>query len=369
MDSSFEHEILFHQITSFFFGEINKPASLDLEQFSMRPSSERERTPRSTKIDCKSVLELLNLMYTSPKISNFQVASEFFREFYKQNHPALSHRKFAAEIGWPVSLLGDMIQGRKRLSINRAIEFSNFLKLDSVQCEHLILLSLKDVENPEVQNFAQSLLKKVSFDRVNPEVFEVVEDTKDYFQERSALRHYLIWSQGRLEYEMLPQHLPSYLSLKDPKFVRERLEEMVRDGIIDQVTPPIQVLKKNILRGGPRRQSFQEGFEAALNLLEARPENTYYAQGVLMFPRSQLLELYNRRCALESWLLATAAVTELPADYNPDDYSIIYASLSIGEVLDHNPESPHRIGKFLAQEDRRAPIKSENKLSCHPGPA
>lgn len=80
-----------------------------------------------------------------PSPLNFSDSQAYFKELYTVNkihNSTFSYRSFAAKIKWPVSYLSDLVAGRKGLTISRAIEFSDFFKLNSVEREHLVLYAM-----------------------------------------------------------------------------------------------------------------------------------------------------------------------------------------------------------------------------------
>jgi len=289
-------------------------------------------------------------MYKVPSVLRFKDSKLFFQEFYQCNLPLISHRKFSDEIDWPISLLGDLIQGRKSLSVNRAVEFANFAKLTSVHCEHLIMMGLREAENPAAQTYAKDYLEKSAFQVTDPTNNYVLETppTNEHHPERGILRNYLVWTQGQMDFEMLAKVLPSFKKFQDPEFVKQLLQEMADLGIIDGTTAPIKVLKKNILNRQPDRDFFEKGYKVFLDLIETDPRNAVAFQGAGLFPRNKLHELLHKQNALQKWIMATTAVSELPPDHKPEDYTILLTSLSFGELLEHNLETPEKIRRLMS---------------------
>jgi uncharacterized protein (TIGR02147 family) len=84
--------------------------------------------------------------FTIPNLFEQENAGSFFANFVSVNshRKNFSQRGFSTKIGWPVSFLPDLIKGRKKFSIERAIQFGNFVKLDPVHFEKLIYLAIAD---------------------------------------------------------------------------------------------------------------------------------------------------------------------------------------------------------------------------------
>jgi len=80
-----------------------------------------------------------------PDIETYSDYREFFRDFIDQNKalgPKYSYRYFAKKLGWPISLIHDVISGRKSLSITRCLEFSAFANLDDIKTKHFVFLCI-----------------------------------------------------------------------------------------------------------------------------------------------------------------------------------------------------------------------------------
>ena len=91
-----------------------------------------------------------------PDINQYNSISLFLQEVYSLNKKAnknASFRYFALKLKWPVSYLNDIIKGRKKLTIKRALELGLFLKLDAVDLERLIYLSLKQFEDKTTNDY------------------------------------------------------------------------------------------------------------------------------------------------------------------------------------------------------------------------
>lgn len=273
-----------------------------------------------------------------PPLKKYDSAKSFFQDFYQVNQPDMTHRSFAMEICWPSSLLGDIMQGRKPLTVNRAVEFANFMKLNSIQCEHLIILALKEVDNSGVQAYATTYLEtegaSLNYDP------EIGSDTHDFVSadvygdvEYMVLHAFLTWSKGEIDLERLPSYLPAFPKFRDREFVANLLARMGAEGVIEGAAPKIKILKKNLLAPNPvaARKNYLESFQRVCDLT---PEKVDWSAGSVIFPKKQISELNERIKALTHWVLMTASREEPDETSDPAKHTILQLDLSVFEILE-----------------------------------
>lgn len=88
----------------------------------------------------------------SIKIPDINLYSEFrpflsdFIKLNKAHNKNFSLRFFAKKLRWSVSHLNDLIQGRRSISLEKALGLSDYLGLKGVRAERLLLLSLSETE-------------------------------------------------------------------------------------------------------------------------------------------------------------------------------------------------------------------------------
>jgi hypothetical protein len=90
-------------------------------------------------------------LLTIPSLFDQSDASSFFATFVAANahRKSFSQRSFSLKIKWPISYIPDLIKGRKKFSIERAIQFGNFVKLDPIDFEKLIYLAIASSHDKE----------------------------------------------------------------------------------------------------------------------------------------------------------------------------------------------------------------------------
>jgi len=100
----------------------------------------------------------------APKIESFANIKDFFRALVAVNaseNPKFSHRNFARRLGWPVSLMADVVADRRTLSVARALQLAVSLKLTADAADQLVDLCLVSSRNREVRsNFEQRIARE-----------------------------------------------------------------------------------------------------------------------------------------------------------------------------------------------------------------
>lgn len=278
-------------------------------------------------------------MHKIPNLKSFRNAKDFFAEFYQINQPHLSHRSFSAEIDWPVSLLGDMIQGRKKLTVNRALEFSKFANLNSVQSEYLLMLCLKEVNNEGVQSYANTYLDTegvvIDQDPSAPLESHHLISAETYSKTDFMVLHaFLTWSKGQVDFEQISQRLPAFPKFRDPEFVTGLISKMNEDEIIEGSMPLVKILKKNLLAPVSTVRSRNAYLDLFKQISELTPDKVAWRAGTVIFPNSKINELKDKMNALTSWILMTSQQGE-PTEASPlNEHTILQIVLSAFELLD-----------------------------------
>jgi hypothetical protein len=84
--------------------------------------------------------------YIIPNLFEQGSVSSFFSEFVALNShkKSFSQRSFSMKIGWPISCISDFVSGRRNLTVERAIQFGDFVCLSPIDLEMLIYLAIDD---------------------------------------------------------------------------------------------------------------------------------------------------------------------------------------------------------------------------------
>jgi hypothetical protein len=276
-----------------------------------------------------------------PHLKNFRSAKDFFQEFYRLNQPDLSHRGFANEIDWPVSLLGDMMQGRKPLTVNRAVEFARFFDLNSLEHEYLIVLALKEVNNRGVQEYAENYLATEGFPfptdpHISPELSPAGTHSPHFISEGlycdtdyMMMHSFIDWTGGTFSMDEVPDLLPAYPAFRDKKYISDILDRMRADGIIAGEPPQIRLLKPDLAVTDFQGKSTVYFLELFKRIQELTPKEVFFQTGTVIFPTRRVKELRARIRALRNWTLMTS-VRERPAqEGRATEHTILTLDLSI----------------------------------------
>jgi uncharacterized protein (TIGR02147 family) len=132
----------------------------------------------------------------SPDINLYSDFRLFLNDFIKLNkaqNKNFSFRFFAKKLGWSASYLNDLIQGRRSISLQKALELSNFLGLKGIRAERLLLLTLS--ETAEVAKTFSEILTVRDSRRI---VHTMLEDDPKLLGSVLIFRviEYLIWTRG-----------------------------------------------------------------------------------------------------------------------------------------------------------------------------
>jgi uncharacterized protein (TIGR02147 family) len=254
-------------------------------------------------------------MYSIPALGQYRSVSDFFDEFCKCNEHLFSHRDFAAQIGWPVSLLADLRKGRKRLTVARVTEFSRFLNLNHVQTEYLLMLSLRESGSDDsLQNYVESYFKAQAKHLASDSLEELdfphrAIENKIFYQWEVPVIHAVIgWSCGRIsDAKELAQILSFLPNLSDPEYLAQILNYMRNEGIITGDFPQFKLLQEGLR---PDHSTSPEKKFEILTLLRQMAErpnaDTRWQSGNLSFPKSHRKELEQKIDQLRDWIINTS---------------------------------------------------------------
>jgi hypothetical protein len=302
-------------------------------------------------LDKAHAFEYDRVMFKCPTIKAFKNAPDFFNEFYVINQPQMSHRIFADALQWPASLLGDIIQRRKPLSVNRAVEFGRYFNLHSVEIEHLIMLSLQEVNNPGVKDYAAEYLSTEGYafpmSPTSPYIENSVEQEIHYYSEDlfadpevRVLHAFLRWANGEVNLEDLPLFLPVHPSFKNKEHVLKVFAKMREAGLIEGEVPNVRVSKKNLVVEkftGKYLEPFQEVYR---RILQMTPEKTYMNNTTVVFPVAKTPELKSRMLALNTWAVMTAAREAPQGDGRWNEHTILHLEMGAYGTLTRADRTP-----------------------------
>lgn len=119
-----------------------------------------------------------------PDINNYNNYKLFFKDLYLLNNSknsVWSYRKIASQVKWPASLLNEIINGKRSLSLDRALEFANVVGMDGFDTERLIFLVLaKAKTNKHKRYFEEKINQKIHTDLHKK--LEIVDEKSGYLE-------------------------------------------------------------------------------------------------------------------------------------------------------------------------------------------
>lgn len=185
-----------------------------------------------------------------PKIKNFLNYSDYFNNFYESNKKIdkkFSFRFIAKKLNWPLSYLPELITKKKKLTIQRALEFAKVFDLNSVDSERLIYLTLHDQLNPDLQH----ILDDKIYLNQSKKIFKSTVSTEEYQKlflhlDVLVVHQYLMLHQGKLNKKNILNSMVLF-----PQINAERVDEIIQILLARDVLKQInknefKVLKSNL---------------------------------------------------------------------------------------------------------------------------
>jgi len=255
-------------------------------------------------------------MFELPDIKKFDRVQPFLAAFIETNQLKgdFTFRKFAAEIGWPASLLVDLIARRRPFSIARAAEFARFFSLNGPDSERLIYLCMRDVDGESLNQFVDSYFETEGNELAIP----LPQDTAAPFFispemmgdfATMALHNFLLWTGGHTTEEEIVTLMGLIPELADAKSVHARLEKLREAGIISGELPAVRIEKRDLACRGMKLADMLTSLEFIKTVADLPWRQSAWNQGNVIFPKSKHQELMQRIVQLRTWILRTAMMT------------------------------------------------------------
>lgn len=245
---------------------------------------------------------------------NFSNAQSYFKDFFVTNkigHSKFSYRLFAKLIGWPPSYLSDLVAGRKNLTVDRAIEFANYFKMNNINKEHMLWLALANTHKNNQDTFLQQKSK------INPNASlyqsESGMDETLWFDVVWVLQ-ILTWKKKKLTVQELVAafELPGFtverLQRALDKVEKENYLEWDDDGRLrgkNQVTHLPTSFDHSDTKGDRRYQGINLHSYSTANFLHyvnnPHGPSTYHTRPVAI-PRGQFLAVAMKMIDLRNWM-------------------------------------------------------------------
>jgi uncharacterized protein (TIGR02147 family) len=100
-----------------------------------------------------------------PQVNECRTAREFVERLLEINREskAFSHRFLAKKLKFPTAYLSDVVKGRRRLNLARAVQMTQSLKMDPLDTDYLITLVLKDSSTGTARTYFEERTRKRFF--------------------------------------------------------------------------------------------------------------------------------------------------------------------------------------------------------------
>lgn len=164
------------------------------------------------------------------KFNSYHLYLEEFININKQDKKSpISFQYLANKLNWPRTYLHDIINHRKNLTVGRALEFSQFAKMDLYDTEKLLYLSLKDSDNQIVNNYFEQQLSQ-SHNQDRPKLDRSYEIKTNSFKE-IALWQYINLTNKIPTLEFLNENISVFKELEKDEY-KLLLNTLVKGGAI-----------------------------------------------------------------------------------------------------------------------------------------
>jgi uncharacterized protein (TIGR02147 family) len=293
-----------------------------------------------------------------PPIEKFNNYKDYLQDFYtlnKKQGGSGSYRFYAQKLGWPVSYLNDVLQGRKKLSLARALEFGKFAKMDLVDLERFIYLSLKDSESEEVKSYFE---KKIQAEKNTETYFQVSQKPENagddfiiiperIFSDISLLAIFdlITWSNGSVKLSEIPELLYTFPELHKIDVLLEKIKILENEALITCVYSSkkeiikFEYVKKRLLfsltkETAHNMSQYAENYSRFLKHTEQRG---WIGSGFLKLPKEKLAEVQKRILSLRNWLIEIdKEVLENPREKR-DDVLLFQLDLNLFSLIAKTP--------------------------------
>lgn len=210
-----------------------------------------------------------------PKVSKYLNSADFFKDMIslnKEKQTKFSHRYLALALKWPVSYTADLIKGRKRFTLIRALELAKYAKLDALDTERLVQLSLADSSDAKVKDHFTDVLKSKSARKSSDynKTSSLAEPLFDNI-EVGAVHEILKWARRPLSATEIKKLLYTFKNLSV-----ERIDKIV-NILIDQKVIEIKSNKLFILKNELVLDQLEDGSDGGVKI------HRQYAQNFIHF--------------------------------------------------------------------------------------
>ncbi|MBY0414049.1 MAG: hypothetical protein K2Q18_07780 [Bdellovibrionales bacterium] len=302
-----------------------------------------------------------------PNILKYNSYQSFLKDFFECNkgdNSPMSYRYLASKLSWSASNLNEIIHGKRTLNVQRALELARFLKMDSIQTERLIYLTMKESSTDEVRIYFETMIsKQFNSDelldkntKLNAEESLLTEQNQNLVDDFPAILLYgfIRWCNGKTTYNDVVKLLYTCPQFKDYSFFKEKLNKLDKNGLIKINVLEEQKVEVEILKFHFCTQfdintiSHLANYTDNMSRVLRNPNlKGFFNSGIIKIRRERIKEARFRLIMLRNWLLEVEA-DSLHA--NPEDNILFQYDLSLGTAIDVNALGITDLKQYMAQE-------------------
>lgn len=274
-------------------------------------------------------------------LTDYNCYVEYFKDFYnfnKEKYSYFSHVYFSKQTKWPNSLLGDIINKRRALTLNRAIQFCDALNFNETDTEYFVFLVLKQSPNNNVSTFFTKYLSN-NYDKkidIPLEVDTAIFKDIDYL----AVYELTKWARKKLDPKIVCDllELRSNLDEKKVLLIYKRLEEYKIVKFLEN--SEVQILVENLILsifGKKQKDQIQWLlFQYAENYKNYFSVCTFphrFFSSTIELPMDHIDDIFDRFVMTRNWLHALSRETTMAKKEKLDDTLLFQLDMNIFPII------------------------------------
>lgn len=295
----------------------------------------------------------LKVEMTIPDIQAFSEYRPYLKALYELNRTSRvgSFRYYAQKLNWPISYMNEVISGKKKLTLNRALQLGLFLKLDAVDIERLIYLTLKDSEEDNIRTYFSN---KVSMEGKTEGYFNISEKNQpaeddmmlvgeEIFSDISllAIADVIALRRGQVTPQEIIKLLYSFPELQDEEVLESKFRLLESKGIIQRKYQGTKLVgfshSNKRLAFSIDRNTVRHMAQYADNysrIICAERPRGWITSGFVILSKDRLGEAKKRILAFRNWLLSLENEVIKNPDYNSKDVAVFQMDVNLISILD-----------------------------------
>lgn len=319
---------------------------------------------------------------TIPDIQAFSEYRPYLKALYELNRTsrAGSFRYYAQKLNWPISYLNEVISGKKKLTLNRALQLGLFLKLDAVDIERLVYLTLKDSEEENIRGYFSN---KVSMEGKTEGYFNISENEQPAEEDMMlvgeeifgdiallAIADVIAMRRGKVTLDEIVKLLYSFPELQNADVLEKKLSLLESKGIIERKYQGSKLVgfgySNKRLAFSIDRNTVRHMAQYADNysrIICAERPRGWITSGFVILSRDRLGEAKKRILAFRNWLLGLENEVIRNPDYNSKNVAVFQMDVNLISILDMNYMGVGNLDQWIEGETSKvmthAPSRNE----------